>query len=330
MKNFLTAFSVFIIWSVFGLWIYSWIQPESIAAKPVIEIPVLKKNQKPVQEEKVIIEPEIATSNNQTKADFETKKDTISLTIPIEKLKFSATNSQGDIIFLFKEGISITKNIKEVFPSDGSKDYKYKINSFLIEHPNQEVHIYSIYSPQENVSTPNIGIQRAQEVEKKLVAIGVPPEKIVKKSIIKNSIFTKEEHYSNGFFFTFEELDIERVNKIINSKPKVRIVYPKFSESGVEVNNGLKKLLIDLKQYFKDYPNKKVDIVGHTDSVGNSSDNYTIGLKYAQHVKWYLVNKGGIDKSLIIASSKGELEPLESNESRPGRNYNRRIEVIFK
>ena len=330
MKNFLTAFSVFIIWSVFGLWIYSWIQPETIAAKTVIEIPALKKNQKPVQEQKVIIESKIPTPKNQNTTNEKVKKDTISSSILVENLKFNAKNSEGDIIFLYEEGISITKNIKDVFTPESSKDYKYKINSFLIQHPNLEVHIYSIYSPQENVFTPNIGIQRAQEVEKELLAIGVPPEKIVNKSIIKNRIFTKDDHYSNGFFFTFEELDIERVAKIINSQPKIRIVYPKFSESGVEVNDDLRSLLVDLKQYFKDYPNKKVYIVGHTDNVGNSSDNYTIGLKYAKHVRWYLVNKGGFDRSSIIASSKGELEPLEIDENRSGRNYNRRIEVIFK
>ena len=203
MKNFLTAFSVFIIWSVFGLWIYSWIQPETIAAKTVIEIPALKKNQKPVQEQKVIIESKIPTPKNQNTTNEKVKKDTISSSIPLENLKFSAKNSEGDIIFLYEEGISITKNIKDVFTPESSKDYKYKINSFLIQHPNLEVHIYSIYSPQENVFTPNIGIQRAQEVEKELLAIGVPPEKIVNKSIIKNRIFTKDDHYSNGFFFTF-------------------------------------------------------------------------------------------------------------------------------
>ena len=78
MKNFLTAFSVFIIWSVFGLWIYSWIQPESIAAKPLIKIQTLKKNQKPVQEEKVIIESKIPTPKNQNTTDKKVKKDTIS------------------------------------------------------------------------------------------------------------------------------------------------------------------------------------------------------------------------------------------------------------
>jgi OOP family OmpA-OmpF porin len=55
-----------------------------------------------------------------------------------------------------------------------------------------------------------------------------------------------------------------------------------------------------------------------------------MGLKYAKHVRWYLINKGGFNRSSIVASSKGELEPLEIDENRSGRNYNRRIEVIFK
>ncbi len=330
MKNFLTAFTVFMIWSVFGLWVYSWVRQESSTAKAEIEIPIFEKIQNPEQKEKMIIESKKDTSSNQTKAHIEAKKDTVSLAIPIEDVKFSATNSRGEIIFLFEKGITIKKNRKEIFPSEDSKLYKYKINSFLIEHPKQEVHINSIYSPQEDVSIPNIGIQRAQEVEKKLLAIGVPSEKIVKKSIIKNSIFSEKNHYTNGFYFTFEELDIERVNRKINSKPKIRIVYPKFSESGIAVNSDLKSLLTDLKHYFIEHPNKKVDIVGHTDNIGNSSDNYTIGLKYAQQARWYLINKGGIKKTSLIVSSKGESEPLDSNSSKQGRNENRRIEIIFR
>ena len=82
MRNFLTAFSVFIIWSVFGLWIYSWIQPESVAAKPLIEVPSLKKNQQPVQEEKVIIESKIPTSKNKNATDNKIKKDKIFCLVP--------------------------------------------------------------------------------------------------------------------------------------------------------------------------------------------------------------------------------------------------------
>ena len=69
--------------------------------------------------------------------------------------------------------------------------------------------------------------------------------------------------------------------------------------------------------------------MGHTDNIGNSNDNYATGLKNARQVRWYLVSKGGIDKTKIIASSKGESEPIDSNNSHQGRIANRRIKVIF-
>ncbi|MFT4800973.1 MAG: OOP family OmpA-OmpF porin, partial [Flavobacteriaceae bacterium] len=50
----------------------------------------------------------------------------------------------------------------------------------------------------------------------------------------------------------------------------------------------------------------------------------------AQQVRWYLINKGGIKKTSLIVSSKGESEPLDSNSSKQGRNENKRIEIIFR
>lgn len=331
MKNFLTAFIVFMIWSLFGLWIYSWIQLEDMSANFDVDIPI-KNIKTPLRAKENMINESIIDSSTLSHEVpiIELKKDSIPIKTKIEILEFKATNSQGDIIFLYPEGIPITKNIIEISIPENSKDYKYKINSYLLEHPNQEVHIHSIYSPQENVSTPNIGIQRALFIEENLISVGVPKENIVKKSIIKHSIFSKKDQYHNGFYFTFNELDLERVKIILNSKPKNKIVYPKFSESGVSVNNELKELLAELKHYFKDHPNKKVDIVGHTDNIGNSADNYSVGLKYAQQVRWYLITKGGFKRSLVKASSKGESEPLDNNNSVNGRNKNRRIEVIYR
>ena len=331
MKNFLTAFIVFMIWSLFGLWIYSWIQPEDMSANFEVDTPrkIIKTPSK--LKEKMVKESIIDSSTLEKKESIiELKKDSIPFKTKIKTLDFKATNTQGDLIFLYPEGISISKNSLEINIPENSKDYKYKINSFLLEHPNQEVHIHSIYSPQEHVSTPNIGIQRALSVEENLVSVGVPKEKIVKKSIIKHSIFSEEDQYHNGFYFTFTDLDLERVKAILDHKPNNKIVYPKFSESGVSVNNELKELLVEIKQYFKDHPNKKIDIVGHTDNIGNSADNYSVGLKYAKQVRWYLIIKGGFKKSLIKASSKGESEPLDNNNSVYGRNKNRRIEVIYR
>ena len=312
MKNFLTAFTVFIVWSVFGLWIYSWLLPEKTSVKP--EIKTTASISEVVREE----------NDNLIKSN---SSEIIKTEVKIIQLK--ATNANGDTIFLYNDGIGISKNKTEVFIPKKSIDFKYKINSYLLEHPNQEVHINSLYSPTEIALSPNLGIKRALEIEKQLTEIGIEKEKIVIKSIIKDIDFNDEGNYNSAIYFSFKNLDLNRVEEIKNNIPATRIVYPKFSESGISVNNDLKILLSNLILYFSNNPDSVITIVGHTDNIGNSSDNYNVGLKYAQQVRWYLVSKGGLKKSQIKAISKGEREPIESNYSKKGRIANKRIEVIY-
>ncbi|MFK5981568.1 MAG: OmpA family protein [Flavobacteriaceae bacterium] len=327
MKNFLTTFIVFMVWSFFGLWIYSWLLPENTIAKSeiknIITIPEVVKKEK----------SNLTKINSSKKNETEDKKqivlDSSIIEAEVEIILLKATNANGDIIFLFNDGIGISKDKTEVFIPKKSIDYKYKINSYLLEHPNQEVHINSIYSPTESVSKPNLGIKRAIEIEKQLTEVGIEKEKIVIKPIIKDINFNNEGNYNSAIYFSFKDLDLNRIEEIRNSIPDTRIVYPKFTESGISVNNDLKILLSELIVYFSKNPDQVVTIVGHTDNIGNGKDNYNVGLKYAQQVRWYLVSKGDLKKSQIKAISKGESEPIESNYSKKGRTANRRIEVIY-
>ncbi|MCF6307324.1 MAG: OmpA family protein [Flavobacteriaceae bacterium] len=327
MKNFLTAFIVFMVWSVFGLWIYSWLLPENATAKTEI------KNTTPI--------PEIVNESKQdpSKADtsvtneLENKMQVVlessNIELKNENIQLKATNANGDIIFVFNEGIGILKDKTEVFIPKKSIDYKYKINTYLIEHPNQEVHINSLYSPTESVSSPNMGIRRGFEIEKQLIKTGVNKERIVIKPIIKDINFNNEGNYNSAINFSFKELDFKRVEETRNSIPDSRIVYPNFTDSGISVNNDLKILLSELIVYFSENPDSVITIVGHTDNIGNSNDNYNVGLKYARQVRWYLISKGDLKKSQLKAASKGESEPIESNYSKKGRTVNKRIEVIY-
>jgi OOP family OmpA-OmpF porin len=85
-------------------------------------------------------------------------------------------------------------------------------------------------------------------------------------------------------------------------------------------------LLFEVKEILIENPDILIEIVGHTDY----EDNYRAGLGYARQVRWYLITKGGVDRNNIIATSKGESAPIDTNKSDRGRIANRRIEVIFK
>ncbi|MEN4053620.1 MULTISPECIES: OmpA family protein [Sulfurimonas] len=79
-------------------------------------------------------------------------------------------------------------------------------------------------------------------------------------------------------------------------------------------------------EFLKKNPGYKVKIIGHTDSIGKAVTNMALSIKRAQAVKAALVAEG-IDASRIVATGRGELDPIESNRTKEGRKANRRIEI---
>ncbi len=165
--------------------------------------------------------------------------------------------------------------------------------------------------------------------QKQLIRLGVSNEKIVLKSIIKDISFNEEDIFNNNITFLFMPLDSLRIAALKKELPKKKIVYPNFSGSGVVANENLQILLDELIIYFRNNPSSSIDIVGHTDNIGNSNDNYNSDLKYAKQVRQYLIRKGNFKASSIKATSKGEAEPIDDNFTKKGRIANKRIEIIF-
>ena len=255
-------------------------------------------------------------------------RDTMSL-VTEEPLGLRAINQGGDVVFQFEEGIAISKNSAALDIPSAVVDFKYKLNTYLIDHPDSEIHILSMYSADENIESPNLGIQRAEIIKKQLLDVGIEADKIVVKPVIKEIDFDSSGLFTHSISFYVKPLDPERLERQRASinVPETKVVYPKFSSQGILVNNALKELLNEVVQLIEKYPDIEIEVVGHTDNVGNDIDNYAQGLSYARQVRWYLVTKGNISRDQITASSKGEAEPLEGNDTRHGRNVNRRIEV---
>ncbi|GEQ86328.1 hypothetical protein ULMS_18360 [Patiriisocius marinistellae] len=338
MKNFLIAFSIFLVWAFFALWVYSWIMtPSAIASSGdtnniTSETELLHNTE---TDKKPIIENEIANTTN-----VQISEDTIASVNHIETnaTGLRAVDDNNDIIFSFDEGISIIMNKKNVFIADSIADFKLKIKNYLEKHPNKEVHINSRYSANEDIENPNLGIQRGQKLKKILVTVGVPAEKIVVKSIIKSLEFDKNNTFKNAIAITFTTLDEERMaNEIKKIKenaivtvPESIIIYPNYSENGVLIDEKLESLAGEIRQRVLENPNLKISVVGHTDNDDNATENYRMGLIYAREVRWYLAGSTGVKIGNITAISKGELQPIRSNNTSNGRRLNKRIEIKFQ
>ncbi|AWH75337.1 hypothetical protein DCS32_14530 [Dokdonia sp. Dokd-P16] len=124
-------------------------------------------------------------------------------------------------------------------------------------------------------------------------------------------------------------LEFEKeLNSFMGPSFSSNIFYPRYNNTDLILDKELVEYATELRQLLKENPDKKVTILGHTDNVGSSKDNFNQGLKMSRQVKWYLTARRGIPRRKITATSRGEEEPIANNETLSGRQENNRIEII--
>jgi outer membrane protein OmpA-like peptidoglycan-associated protein len=72
----------------------------------------------------------------------------------------------------------------------------------------------------------------------------------------------------------------------------------------------------------------KVNVVGHTDSVGGIESNMKLSQGRANAVVQALVGKYGIAATRLKAYGVGPLAPIAPNDTEEGRAKNRRVELV--
>jgi len=83
-----------------------------------------------------------------------------------------------------------------------------------------------------------------------------------------------------------------------------------------------------LAEYMIAHPTKTIVISGHTDSSGSAELNMELSQRRADFIRDVLVSKG-ISSERISAIGYGQSQPIVSNDTRQGRQKNRRIEIKF-
>lgn len=109
----------------------------------------------------------------------------------------------------------------------------------------------------------------------------------------------------------------------------IRLSGPLFDFDKSTLTDKAQSVLTDAASLLADHPSKKIEVAGHTDSIGTEEYNLKLGTRRAEAVKQFLVSKG-ISPDRLRTTSYGELQPVASNSSREGRSLNRRVELIDK
>jgi len=86
--------------------------------------------------------------------------------------------------------------------------------------------------------------------------------------------------------------------------------------------------LDQLADFLRQYPDRKLIIEGHTDSVGSEAANQALSERRAQAVQQALLMRG-VDPARMSARGYGKAYPVASNATPEGRALNRRVEVVI-
>ncbi len=98
-----------------------------------------------------------------------------------------------------------------------------------------------------------------------------------------------------------------------------------FDTNRATLRPGASAILDRAVDVLSRYPELRVEISGHTDSVGTRAHNLELSRARAETVRRYLV-KGGISDTRLETAGFGPDRPLDDNRTREGRLRNRRIE----
>ena len=101
-----------------------------------------------------------------------------------------------------------------------------------------------------------------------------------------------------------------------------------FATNSTAVSSTSQNELFIVADSLNRYPNTTVNVIGHTDNVGDAFFNQGLSERRAQAVSNILIS-GGVAPSRVRAIGAGETQPIASNLNAAGRQMNRRVEIII-
>ncbi len=102
-----------------------------------------------------------------------------------------------------------------------------------------------------------------------------------------------------------------------------------FETGASKLADGDFASLSALAAFLKDDPNRRIALVGHTDSKGSLAANTSLSQKRAAAVRNRLINTHGVPKAQVEAQGAGYLAPIATNLTEAGRMLNRRVEAVL-
>lgn len=99
-----------------------------------------------------------------------------------------------------------------------------------------------------------------------------------------------------------------------------------FDTAKANIKSNFNPVLDDIAGVMVKYPETRIEVQGHTDSVGSNENNLQLSQFRAQSVSSALIGRG-VTPDRINTVGYGESIPVASNDTPAGREMNRRVEI---
>ena len=124
----------------------------------------------------------------------------------------------------------------------------------------------------------------------------------------------------------------EQLNMILETRDSARGLIVSLSDvlfdtARYTLRPGAREKLSKIAGIVVSHPGLKLEVEGHTDSVGGEEYNQRLSENRAGAVRDYLIQQG-VRSDTIIARGFGESQPAVSNDNAAGKQQNRRVELV--
>jgi len=124
----------------------------------------------------------------------------------------------------------------------------------------------------------------------------------------------------------------QQLNLILETRESARGLIVNINDVLFDFNKytlkpGAREKLAKVAGILLAYPGLKVQLEGHTDSIGSDEYNMKLSNDRANAVRDYLVSQS-VPTASLTAVGKGKDDPVASNDTAAGRQQNRRVEMV--
>lgn len=103
----------------------------------------------------------------------------------------------------------------------------------------------------------------------------------------------------------------------------------RFPSGRSEIQSDNFAMLTKIIKAIEEFPNARILISGHTDTVGDALTNKNLSIDRADKVARFIIDVGGVNGDRVTSTGYGKERPVANNETPEGRAANRRVEVLI-